>query len=125
MEPTTDAHLALKLHAGLSALIALFVLVVWGLTGQGEFWPGWVWAGLGLPLGIHAGVTRAVHRTPPGRQRALAVHASVYVVLSAFLTLIWLLSGSDSFWPVWPILGLSAALAAHLLIDRLAAGERE
>ena len=31
-------------------------------------------------------------------------------LLSAFLVVIWAISGSDSFWPVWPILGFMLLL---------------
>jgi signal transduction histidine kinase len=84
-----------------------------------------VWFGLAVPLAIHAGVMRAIHRTPPGRQRGLAVCAALYVVLSAALTVLWLMSESDTFWAIWPIIGLSAVLATVMLVDRLAGGERE
>lgn len=49
---------------------------------------------------------------PPGPERAAAkanLLRSImwYAILSAFLVVIWALSGRDSFWPVWPILGFA------------------
>jgi signal transduction histidine kinase len=115
-----DEHnVGLALHAGLAALIGVLVLAIWGLTGGGAFWPGWVWVGVGLPVALHAGAVRANRHSPPGRQRGLAHHAAVYVSFGGTLIVIWLLSGSESFWPVWPLLALSAILAAHAVVDRL------
>jgi hypothetical protein len=33
-----------------------------------------------------------------------------YTLLSAFLVVIWATSGSDVFWPIWPILGFMLLL---------------
>ena len=49
---------------------------------------------------------------PPGPERAAAKANRLrsimwYAILSAFLVVIWALSGRDSFWPVWPILGFA------------------
>jgi hypothetical protein len=53
---------------------------------------------------------------PAGPQRAAAkanLLRSImwYGILSLFLTVIWALSGSDNFWPVWPILGFMLLVA--------------
>jgi hypothetical protein len=53
---------------------------------------------------------------PPGPQRAAAkanLLRSImwYGILSVFLTVVWALSGSDTFWPVWPILGFMLLVA--------------
>jgi hypothetical protein len=53
---------------------------------------------------------------PPGPQRAAAkanLLRSImwYGILSLFLTVVWALSGSDTFWPVWPILGFMLLVA--------------
>lgn len=48
------AHVARrrKLRADIVAYVVInaFLLVVWGLTGAGYFWPGWVLAGWGVAL---------------------------------------------------------------------------
>ena len=53
---------------------------------------------------------------PPGPERAAAkanLLRSImwYAILSAFLVVIWALSGRDSFWPVWPILGFALLIS--------------
>jgi hypothetical protein len=53
---------------------------------------------------------------PPGPERAAAkarlLRSSLwYGILSLFLITVWALSGRDSFWPVWPILGFMLLLA--------------
>ena len=52
---------------------------------------------------------------PPGPRRAAAkanLLRSImwYTLLSAFLVVIWATSGSDVFWPIWPILGFMLLL---------------
>lgn len=59
----------------------------------------------GLPPGMRA----------PGPERAAAktnLLRSImwYAAFSVFLVVIWALSGSDTFWPVWPILGFTLLL---------------
>jgi hypothetical protein len=49
----------LAIHAGAVAALAIFLTLVWGVTGEGYFWPGWAFLGLAIPLGIHVFV---VHR---------------------------------------------------------------
>jgi signal transduction histidine kinase len=66
----SDSRAALRAHAVADAIIGFTCTLIWGLTGQGYFWPGWVWFGLLLCLGLHAWY---VHRqTPRHRERALA-----------------------------------------------------
>jgi hypothetical protein len=53
---------------------------------------------------------------PPGPERAAAKAGMLrsilwYGVLSVFLIVIWALSDSDIFWPVWPILGFMLLVA--------------
>ena len=53
---------------------------------------------------------------PPGPERAAAkagMPRSIlwYGILSVFLIVIWALSDSDIFWPVWPILGFMLLIA--------------
>ena len=55
---------------------------------------------------------------PAGPRRAAAkanLLRSVmwYTLLSAFLVVIWAISGSDVFWPVWPILGFMLLLGSQ------------
>jgi signal transduction histidine kinase len=49
----------------------------------------------------------------PPRGRAVAIHATVVVGVSLFLTAIWLLTSRGYFWPVWVMLPLALSLAIH------------
>ena len=109
---------ALALHAGLSALLGLVVIVIWAATGAGYFWPAWVCLGVGLPVAIH-GVAQASRRVRAGRRRGLFVHAGVTAALAVFLVAIWALSTSGYFWPIWPLAVLAVALGADALVVAL------
>lgn len=56
------------------------------------------------------------------RQRALKnlkakqdfkVHLRSYVVVNAFLVVLWAVTGQGYFWPIWPMLGWGIGLAFH------------
>jgi signal transduction histidine kinase len=117
-----DGGAVLALHASVSAFLAIFMAVLWGLTSRGYFWPVWVWFGLGVPLALHAAVRHAV-RTTTGRPRGLAVHGAISGVALAATLVIWALSGGGYFWPIWPLLGLGIAFGLHVVMltlwDRL------
>lgn len=55
-------------------------------------------------------------RLRPAGPRRAAAKANLlrsimwYTLLSAFLVVIWAISGSDVFWPIWPILGFMLLL---------------
>jgi signal transduction histidine kinase len=106
----------LGVHAGVSALIATVILLVWALSGARTFWPIWVLMPLALLLAVHAWVQLLRARPSLWIARidfALAVHAGVWVACSLFLAGIWAAGGGDSFWAAWPILGLGTVLAIH------------
>lgn len=115
--PRGDATLAppLPLHAASSLLVALVVLLTWGLTGPGYFWPVWVWLGLSIAVALHAGAMR-VWQARHDRVRALRVKAELSAGVAAVCWIIWALSGAGYVWPVWPMLGMASALALRALI---------
>jgi hypothetical protein len=67
--------------------------------------------------------TRAL-RAPPGHkaQIALGLHITTFVLVMAFLIVIWLLTGAGYFWPIWPALGWGLVVALHAVFTRAAAG---
>jgi len=111
----TGASTVLSVHAALSVLLALLVLVVWAATGGGEFWPMWVWLGLAVPLAIHA-LWFDVRRRPPSREKPLLVHAQVTGLIGAILIAVWALAGFGTFWPAWAMFGLATLLGAHWIV---------
>jgi signal transduction histidine kinase len=98
-----------------SVICALVVLIVWAVTG-GPFWPGWAWLGLAVPLALNAG-TRRAWSEPAGPRRRLAVHATVSGIVGAAVIVAWVLTGDGTFWPVYPLLGLGAAVGLHAATD--------
>jgi signal transduction histidine kinase len=46
-------------HAGVSLVFAVFFVLVWALTGHGNFWPVWPILALAVILAVHAGVAFA------------------------------------------------------------------
>jgi hypothetical protein len=71
-------------------------------------------AGLGARLGSLRG--RRAPPDAPSRPRRAAAKTNLlrsvlwYGVLSLVLIVVWLASGRDYFWPVWPILGFALLL---------------
>ena len=106
---------ALALHVALAALAGFVNTSIWGLTGGGYFWPVWVWIGLALSVALHAVIRRAL-RAPAGPRRAFEAHAGGSAILSGLLVMLWALTGSPTFWPIWALLVLAAALAVHALL---------
>ena len=106
---------ALALHALGYAVLNLFLVAIWALSGGSTFWPVWTLIALGLPLGAHAVTEYVISRSWPV-PRSLVLHAGLVVVLSVFLTLIWVASGFGYFWPAWAMLGLGITLAIHAAV---------
>jgi hypothetical protein len=46
-------------------------------------------------------------------KRTFWLHLSVYVLVNALLTLIWVVGSGGDFWPAWPMLGWGIGLGAH------------
>jgi 2TM domain len=71
----------------------------------------------------HTGsVTEGVPTEDELRQRAIKrlrakagfwTHLVVYLAVNAFLVVIWAFTGSDLFWPVFPIVGWGIGVAAN------------
>ncbi|HET9242163.1 MAG TPA: sensor domain-containing protein [Gaiella sp.] len=62
----------LAIHAGMVAALGAFLTLLWAVTGQGYYWPGWVLFGLAIPLGIHGVIVLARRRGHPDASTARA-----------------------------------------------------
>ena len=67
----------------------------------------------GLLGGIMARVGSNAAATAARRRRALAVHATVSIGVSAVLVVVWALTTGGYFWPQWALLPLGLLLAVH------------
>jgi signal transduction histidine kinase len=103
---------AIAAHVAVTSMIALAMLLIWGTTGAGYFWPMWVWLGVSIPLALHAAVRWAWARRP-GAPRQLAMHGAISAVLGVMQIVIWAMAGGGFFWPVFPIAALAGAFAVH------------
>lgn len=121
----------LKAHAAVATSVLATLVVIWGLTTAGYFWPAWPIAAWGLLLAIHAWLAlgrrplteEAVAAGQGGRadtiraltrRRGFTTRAALSALLAAFLVSIWALAGGSYFWPAWAMLGLGLVLAADL-----------
>jgi signal transduction histidine kinase len=117
----STAESALSLHAAISALIGVFLSLLWGVTGAGYFWPAWVWLALAIPVAVHASF-RLAWRRPPGRRRRTVLELGLAGTAAGVVIAVWLLSGAHGIWAGWPVLVIAAALGVDALItyrDRL------
>lgn len=105
-EDERDSTLAV--HALIAVLLGSLVTVVWWAAGRGDYWPRWVWFGLGISVALN--VLYEIWRRDGTRWRpnAPAVYRTAMaccVVLAVLVVAIWALSGGGPFWPVWPLTG--------------------
>ena len=54
---------------------------------------------------------RAVERIQA--KRGFRAHFTVYLAVNALLVLIWAMTSTTYFWPVWPMLGWGIGVVAH------------
>jgi 2TM domain len=47
------------------------------------------------------------------KKRDFRAHVFIYVAVNAMLVVIWAITGSDFFWPIFPILGWGIGVAAN------------
>jgi signal transduction histidine kinase len=102
---------ALLGHAAAAAAVSALLVLIWGLTGAGTFWPGWAIATLGLLVAVHAWADL-------NAGDAFALHAGFVTELVAFLVVLWALAGRGYFWPEWPLLAAVITLVLHLAVRR-------
>jgi signal transduction histidine kinase len=112
---TAAPRSALALHIALAALLGFVLTAIWGLTRGGYFWPIWPWIGLVESVAVHALIRREL-RAPAGPRRAFEAHAGASAIVGAHLVLLWAITDPPTFWPVWALLPMAAALGVHALL---------
>jgi signal transduction histidine kinase len=119
---------SLSLHAIAYGAFNAFLVAVWAFTGHGYFWPEWTLIALGLPLAIHAWVVLVEERPDLVRHKrmtnAMALNEGIALSFSAFFVLIWAVTGSGYFWPLWPILALALVFTVHAVFELSRRGTR-
>lgn len=108
----------LALSGMLAAFISALVTLLWLISGLGNFWPMWVWFGCGCALAAHFTVERTIATAHPGRWYVL--HEGLTYSVIGIMLAVWLLDGSESFWPGWVIFNLLLALGVHYVIRKQA-----
>ena len=98
-------------------MILTALIVIWAATGAGYFWPMWAALGLAIPTALWLAVRWARLR-PKGASRWYAMQASISLVMVVTNVLIWAMSGGGFFWPIFPAVALSVALALNPLFLR-------
>ncbi len=119
--PALAPERALALHAGVSGFLVALVIVIWGITSLGYFWPIWVALALALPLGIHtwsvALQTRPALLRRFGGRALVAKTSGVATVVWLFTFFVWLITNHGYFWPVWTLLGLGLLVLGTAVLD--------
>ena len=100
-----------------SLVLLTALIVIWAATGAGYFWPMWAALGLAIPTALWYAVRWARLRRK-GASRWYAMQASISLVIVVTNVLIWAMSGGGFFWPIFPAVALSVALALNPLFLR-------
>jgi signal transduction histidine kinase len=95
-----------------SLVLLTALIVIWAATGAGYFWPMWAALGLAIPTGLWLAVRWARLR-PKGASRWYAMQASISLVIVVTDVAVWAMSGGGFFWPIFPFVALSVALALN------------
>lgn len=108
----------LALSSMLAAFVCFLVTVIWLISGLGYFWPMWVYFGCGCALATHLTAERTLATARPGRWYVL--HEGITYSVIGMMLAVWLLDGSETFWPGWVIFNLLLALGVHYVIRKQA-----
>lgn len=60
VHPAQGWELAWRIHLGVWGVLSVFFILIWLLSGAGYFWPVWPIMGIGVSVGIHGAVKKAV-----------------------------------------------------------------
>jgi signal transduction histidine kinase len=98
-----------------TSVLALSVTVIWAATGQGYFWPMWLYLAIAIGLSVHLGVVWAWSQ-PEGRQRQLAMQGVLTAILVGIQVAVWAMAGMGFFWPMFALFALGGIFAIRAVI---------
>jgi signal transduction histidine kinase len=126
--PSIPPRRRLEAHGALTGLAVVLFLVLWALSSSTYFWPAWILPPLVIALAVHAWSVLVAERPAViarfGGSRALARRTGTGGGLALYLIVIWSLSNSSYFWPVWPLLVVATVLGGQAIMIMLGS-ERE
>ncbi len=116
----------LTAHAAVGGSVVATLIVIWGVTSRGYFWPIWVAMLLATTLAIHAWLVRLEEQPELIARfrgsRTLAVTVGVGASFWLFTVGVWAVGGHGYFWPIWTLLGLAVIVGALMLAMLLGLG---
>jgi signal transduction histidine kinase len=125
---TRERGPTLAVHAIVSGALNAVLIAIWAFTGRGYFWPEWTLIALGLPLAIHGWIVFVEERPDLAQRRrmtrSMAMHEGIALSLAVFFVLIWAVTGSGYFWPLWPILAIGLGFTLHAALELARRGSR-
>jgi signal transduction histidine kinase len=119
---TARRRRALVVHATVLVAVSGLLVLIWGVTTGGYFWPRWSLLPFALVLASHAWI--AFVGEHPDRIReshattATVIAAGIGSLIALFLTGVWGAAGGGYFWPAWAYLGLAIVVGSYALIGR-------
>lgn len=109
---------AFGLHVALSAVVGVALTAMWAATGDGYFWPRWVWLGLAIVLALHL-LGRWAVLTPARPGKAYRIGMSALATLAVVDVLVWAAAGAGTFYPFWSLTGYAiVALSVSAVVHR-------
>ncbi|MFA4927228.1 MAG: ATP-binding protein [Patulibacter sp.] len=109
-EATDERDSTLSVHVLIAVLLGSLVAVVWWAVDRGDFWPQWVWLGLGITVALNV-TWEIARREPRGAAAGYRTGMAISVLLAAVVVAVWALTGGGRFWPMLPVTGLGFAFA--------------
>ncbi|HEY1687302.1 MAG TPA: histidine kinase [Solirubrobacteraceae bacterium] len=103
----------------IGSLAGVLLLAIWALTGQGYFWPAWMWLGLAVFATLDV-AGRWAWRQERGAPRRVACVWALALFATGILVATWVLTavldGARAFWPAWALIGIATTCSGYSLI---------
>ncbi|HEY1389852.1 MAG TPA: 2TM domain-containing protein [Ktedonobacterales bacterium] len=99
---------AFKAHLVAYLIINALFVVIWAMSGVGFFWPLYTMLAWGAGVAVHGYCVYGGNDT-----NAFKVHLAAYLVINAWLVVMWAIMGAGFFWPICVMLAWGAGVAIH------------